>query len=64
VIVHGRWYWTSDREDLVPEGDERAAFLAYPDGEEVGDEEARRTGLVAKMRRPVLDKQLAVPKTK
>ena len=64
MIVKGRWYWTDNREELVPEGDERAAFLAFPDGEEVGDEEARRTGLVAKMQRPALDKQMAVPKTK
>ena len=58
MIIKGRWYWTNNKEELVPEGDERAAFLAYPDGDEVGDDEARKLGLAAKMRRATSDKQL------
>ena len=56
MIVSGRWYWTNEREELVPEGDPRAAFLAYPNGEEVADEEARRVGLKGKMQRPTRTK--------
>jgi hypothetical protein len=64
VIVKGRWYWTNNREDLVPEGDPRAAFLAFPDGEEVGDDEAKRTDLVAKMQRGLSDKMARPVKNK
>lgn len=31
---------------LVREGDPEAAFLAYPEGEELADEEAKRSGLL------------------
>lgn len=58
MIIHGRWYWTENKAELVPEGDVRAAFLAYPDGEEVGDDEAARLGLKAKMLQATSDKML------
>lgn len=65
MIVKGRWYWTDNKAELVPEGDERAAFLAYPDGDEVGDAEAERLGLAAKMQRALSDKMVkAGTKTK
>jgi hypothetical protein len=44
-IVQGRWYWTVDRSRLVPESDPAAAFLAYPHGEKIPDDEAVKVGL-------------------
>jgi hypothetical protein len=46
VIVEGRWCWTADHKRLVLEGDPDAAFLAYPSGQWVSDEEAHRVGLI------------------
>lgn len=46
MIVEGRWCWTADHKRLVLEGDPDAAFLAYPSGEWVSDEEAHRVGLI------------------
>lgn len=46
MIVVGRWYWTTEKARLVPEGDPDAAFLAYPDGTEIPDGEAERVGLL------------------
>jgi len=54
--VQGRWYWNATRTAIVPEGDTDAAFLAYPHGEEIPDEEAKMVGLSAKMQRPTGDK--------
>lgn len=45
--VPERLYWTADRTRLVRHGDVEAAFLAWPAGEEIPDEEARRCGLLA-----------------
>jgi hypothetical protein len=45
VIVEGRWCWNANRSRLVREGDPEAAFLAYPAGVSISDEEARRVGL-------------------
>lgn len=56
MIIKGRWYWNADRTELVPEGDVTAAFLAYPDGEEVGDDEAKQLGLKAKMAKATQNK--------
>jgi hypothetical protein len=64
IVVPGRWYWTNDRADLVPEGHPDAAFLAYPAGEEIPDEEARLSGLAAKLQAPTQDKMLRPTKTK
>ena len=64
VVVTRRWYWTNNQADLVPEGDPSAAFLAYPAGEVLSDEEARRSGLLAKMAAPVDDKMMKQTKTK
>jgi hypothetical protein len=43
--VDQRLYRTTDGK-LVEEGDPAAAFLAYPAGTELSDEEARREGLL------------------
>lgn len=52
MIVKGRWFWTADRSRLVSDGDPDAAFLAYPSGAQISDEEARRMGLL-KVAEPV-----------
>lgn len=44
--VPRRLYWVADRSRLVPHGDPEAAFLAFPAGTELSDEEARRFGLL------------------
>ena len=36
--LHPRTYWTADRSALVEEGDERAAFLAYPSSDPIPPE--------------------------
>lgn len=65
MIVRGRWWWTDQtRTELVPEGDPRAAFLAYYDGEEVGDLDAKQTGIWAKMQAVPEDKMLRASKNK
>jgi hypothetical protein len=40
-------WWNSTRTRLVDTGDPEAAFLAYPRGTDVPDDEARRVGLTA-----------------
>jgi hypothetical protein len=44
-VERHKW-WTADRSRLVDSGDPGAAFLAYPAGSEVPDDEARRVGLL------------------
>ena len=69
MIVKGRWFWTADRKRLVLESDPEAAFLAYPDGTQVADEEARRVGLLKRetarkaVRKPA-DKMMPAPENK
>jgi len=65
MIIDKRLYRTADGR-LVEEGDPAAAFLAYPVGTELSEEEARRAGLlpaktVPKAAAKPADK--AVPKT-
>lgn len=73
MIVQGRWYWTADRSRLVKEGDQEAAFLAYPHGTEISDGEAERVGLgqpavaeppAAKSARKPADKMMPAPSNK
>ncbi len=42
-----RLYLASDRRTVVPEGDERAAFLLIAPGQTMSDDEAAVYGLVA-----------------
>jgi len=51
MIVEKRLYRTTDGK-LVEEGDPDAAFLAYPAGAELSDEEARREGLLSEKKPP------------
>jgi hypothetical protein len=51
--VPRRLYWTADRSRLVEHGDMEAAFLAYPAGEEISMEEARRFGFLDTLDTPV-----------
>jgi hypothetical protein len=44
--VPRRLYWTLDKDRLVEHDDPAAAYLAYPAGEELSPEEARRHGLL------------------
>lgn len=69
-VTDRRVYRTTDGR-LVEEDDPRAAFLAYPEGAEVADEEARRVGLAAfaekagsKARAKLADKAVARPPDK
>lgn len=65
MIVKGRWFWTGDRTRLVPESDPAAAFLAYPSGVEISDEEARRVGLQQEpVTAPVVRKSVRKPADK
>lgn len=49
MIVDRHWWRTNDG-DLVPDGDPRAAFLAYPKGHEIPDHLAEKVGLAAAVR--------------
>lgn len=60
--VRQRLYHTADKSRLVTESSPEAAFLAFPAGAEMSDEEAERFGVAAfekslrprdKMQRPV-----------
>jgi hypothetical protein len=68
VIVAGRWCWNTDRSRLVHDGDPDAAYLAYPAGVTISDEEARRVGLlqdpVKKSVRKPADKMMTAPSDK
>jgi hypothetical protein len=46
MILDKHWWHTADKADLVPDGDERAAFLAYPKGMEIPDDTARKLGIL------------------
>jgi hypothetical protein len=46
MILDKHWWHTADKANLVPDGDERAAFLAYPRGMEIPDDTARRLGIL------------------
>jgi len=61
MIVDKRLYRTADGR-LVEEGDSEAAFLAYPAGTELSDEEARRAGLLVEKKAP--PKAMAKPADK
>lgn len=43
-----RLWLTADREEVVEDGDPKAAFLLGNEGTEVPDEEAKRLGVKAK----------------
>jgi hypothetical protein len=71
VKVQQRLCWDSTRRRLLPDGHPDAAFLAYPAGTEVSDEEARRVGIPVagpaepKARKtPPADKMAPVPQNK
>lgn len=69
MIVDQRIYRTADGR-LCSEGDPEAAFLVYPAGTELSDEEARRAGLLeekkpaAKMADKLADKAADKPADK
>lgn len=56
--VPRRLYWVADRSRLVGHGDPEAAFLAFPPGEELSIEEARRFGLLDTVDTPVSAEKL------
>lgn len=60
--VPRRLYWTADRSRLVEHDDVEAAFLAYPAGEEISLEEARRFGFLDTPVTP--EKAVAAPENK
>ncbi|MCX9146614.1 hypothetical protein [Erythrobacter sp. WG] len=60
VIAAERLYLTADKEQLVADGDERAAFLYATEGDEIPEEMAKKFGLVdGKLK----SKKAAEPKT-
>lgn len=44
--VEKHLWWNADKTVLVPSGDPDAAFLAYPAGDDITDEQARAAGLL------------------
>lgn len=46
-VVPERLYYNADRRRLVGHGDPEAAFLAFPAGAELSDDNARRSGVTA-----------------
>jgi len=47
MILTERLYLTEDKNSVVKEGDERAAFLLGVPGTKISDKEAKRLGLLA-----------------
>jgi hypothetical protein len=63
MYIADRKLWlTADREQVVEEGDSRAAFLLAAPGDEVSDEDAKRYGLKSKPKSE--DKQAPAPANK
>lgn len=52
-------YWTADKARLVRRGHVDAAFLAFTEGQEIPDEEARRVGLVESAPEPAPEPEKA-----
>lgn len=64
ITVDRSLFLTADRDELVEEGDPRAAFLWASAGSEVSDEEAAEVGYKApkaKQAAPAEDKAVAAP---
>lgn len=61
-IVDRKLWLTADRDQVVEEGDSRAAFLFATPGDEVSDTDAKRYGLKAAAK--PADKQASAPSNK
>ena len=62
TVADRRLWLTSDREQVVEDGDPRAAFLYATPGDEMTDEDVKRYGLApkpSKRARTPLDKEAA-----
>lgn len=57
-----RLYLAADRQTVVSEGDERAAFVLVGPGGQLSDEDAARYGLVAEKAAPPKANKLARPR--
>lgn len=45
MILDKHWWWTNERESIVPDGHPDAAFLAFAKGHELADNLARNYGI-------------------
>ena len=61
-IADRKLWLTSDREQVVEDGDPRSAFLFATEGTEVPDEDVKRYGLKAKARPANKETQAAADK--